>query len=82
MLFNQVMSGEIDLKHLVGLSDTELATPDVKLKRAELSELNADSRATNWFKKHEKEIKQNLGIDPENSWEYDNEVSQNTRFVR
>ncbi len=55
------------------MSARELAAPEVKLQREQLTEIAVDARRLDWFEKHEKEIKEKLGIDPNNDWNYDNE---------
>jgi hypothetical protein len=67
------MKHEIDYKRLVSLSPKELASSELKLQREQLLEIGADSRRLDWYQKHEKEIKEKLGIDPNNHWDYDRE---------
>jgi cell shape-determining protein MreC len=54
------------------LSSRELASSEIQLQREQLTEVAADSRRLDWYQKHEKEIKDILGLDPNNDWSYDN----------
>jgi hypothetical protein len=43
----------------------------VKAQREQLTEIAADARRLDWYDFHQKEIKEKLGIDPNNDWSYD-----------
>lgn len=68
----QIQKHQIDFAKLVTLSAAELTSPEIKLQREQLTEIAADSRLLGWYEKHEKEIKETLGLDPNNTeWTYE-----------
>jgi hypothetical protein len=50
-----------------------MATHELQVAREQIYESNTESRRTDWLEENKKEIQSVIGIDPSNTWEYDND---------
>lgn len=53
------------------MTSAQLASKEVKEARAKMLDQDLDGRRTNWLDEHKAEIQKDLGIDPNNDWDYD-----------
>eukprot|EP01038_Epipyxis_sp_PR26KG_P004210 gene4210-5984_t len=75
-LSQHVLTGEISVDDLVTKSATEIAaTREQRLAREKESYDSAESRRLDWFEENKAEILQQSGIDPNNTWDYDEDAN-------
>ncbi|RYG97611.1 hypothetical protein EON65_52590 [archaeon] len=68
-----VQSGSLPCSQLVTLTAAELASTELKAQRDLLTTQDLESRRLDWLEEHKAEIQLDIGVDPANQWQYDNE---------
>jgi hypothetical protein len=63
---------------LVKLSSADLASHQQKLEREKLHAAAVDGRRSDWLAEHKQGLLEEIGIDPSNSWDYDNGEDDNS----
>jgi hypothetical protein len=66
-----VICGTISCADLVNLSAADLASHEQKLIREKLQAEVVDARRSDWLEAHKQELDADIGIDPNNKWDYD-----------
>lgn len=66
-----IQTREISAQTLLSMSTNELASAQLKSQREKVREESVEARRLDWLEEHKEEIKRSLGLDPNNSWEYD-----------
>ncbi len=66
-----VERGQVSAKDLVQMTPAELASKEVKLARSKGLQEDANARRLDWLEEHKAEIQKDLGIDPYNTWEFE-----------
>jgi hypothetical protein len=72
-LRRSILAGIVDSDRLVRMSADELATADLKEERQQVKQDDSEGRRLDWVEEHLLEIKEDIGLDPDNVWEYDKE---------
>lgn len=62
----------ISAPDLVALSAADLASHEQKVERERLQAEVADAHRSDWLEAHKADIQQDIGIDPNNTWNFDN----------
>ena len=65
------MCGTISSDDVVSLSAADLASHEQKLAREKLQAEVVDARRSDWLEAHKVDIQADIGIDPNNQWEFD-----------
>lgn len=55
------------------MTPAELASQEIKETREKIVEEQASGRSMNWVTDNKEKIHESLGIDPNNTWEYDDD---------
>eukprot|EP01039_Chlorochromonas_danica_P007817 gene7817-8629_t len=71
-LKNLLVNGSIPAANLVLLSPSELASHELKEQRERLTTAVLESRRLDWLDTHKASIQADIGVDPNNSWQFDN----------
>jgi hypothetical protein len=58
-------------EQLVSLSAADLASHDQRVLREKLQAQQLQSRRTDWLEENKKTLQADIGIDPNNTWQYD-----------
>eukprot|EP00428_Durinskia_dybowskii_P060534 CAMPEP_0170377652 /NCGR_PEP_ID=MMETSP0117_2-20130122/12387_1 /TAXON_ID=400756 /ORGANISM="Durinskia baltica, Strain CSIRO CS-38" /LENGTH=289 /DNA_ID=CAMNT_0010632965 /DNA_START=45 /DNA_END=914 /DNA_ORIENTATION=+ len=66
-----VVCGTISSDDVVSLSAADLASHEQKLAREKLQAEVVDARRSDWLEAHKVDIQADIGIDPNNQWEFD-----------
>ena len=66
------MNSHVTFKELMTMSSAELASEEQQVARKKMGELNMEERRLDWLAEHKEELQIDIGIDPANTWEYDN----------
>lgn len=66
------MCGVISSTDLVALSAADLASHEQKVERERLQAEVVDARRSDWLDAHKAELQHDIGIDPNNTWSFDN----------
>ncbi len=72
ILRENIINGHIPHKELVHMSASELASQEQRVAREKMNLENIDERRLDWLAEHKEELQLDIGIDPANTWEYDN----------
>jgi hypothetical protein len=65
----------------VNLSSEDLAKDELRKERQEIAALDAESRRSDWLDDNKEVIHKDIGLDPNNTWEYsDGEESLASQF--
>lgn len=72
MLRENILNSHIAFKDLVHMGAAELASQELKVAREALNLENVEERRLDWLAEHKEELQLDIGIDPANTWEYDN----------
>lgn len=73
MLNQNVYSGAISVDELIRMTPAQLASTEVRELREKLLIEEASARAMNWADENKEKIQGLLGIDPNNTWEFDDD---------
>lgn len=73
MLNQNVCSGAISVDELIRMTPAQLASTEVRELREKLLIEEASARAMNWADENKEKIQGLLGIDPNNTWEFDDD---------
>lgn len=57
---------------------SELADQDIKSKREKINTWEFEARRLDWLSENRKKIQETLGIDPNNSWEYEENIDDHS----
>ncbi|KAJ1438848.1 transcription factor S-II, central domain-containing protein [Ochromonadaceae sp. CCMP2298] len=68
-----VAAGTITGEQLVTLSAADLASHDQRVTREKLQAQQLQSRRTDWLEENKKSLQADIGIDPNNTWQYDDD---------
>ena len=71
-LRSHVIAGTISAHDLVSLSAADLASHEQKVEREKLLAEVVDGHRLDWLDAHRQAIDADIGIDPNNKWDYDN----------
>jgi hypothetical protein len=55
------------------MTPAELASDEIKVSREKIVQEQSSARSMNWADENKEKIHELLGIDPNNTWEYDDE---------
>jgi transcription elongation factor S-II len=72
-LFQNVSTGAISVQRLIYMTPAELASDEIKVSREKIVQEQSSARSMNWADENKEKIHELLGIDPNNTWEYDDE---------
>lgn len=72
-----MVCGTITCTDLVTLSAADLASHEQKLAREKLQAEEVEARRSDWLDAHKQELQADIGIDPTNTWDYDNGADDN-----
>jgi hypothetical protein len=67
-----VVCGTISSSDLVSLSAADLASHEQKLAREKLQAEEIEGRRSDWLQEHKQDVQADIGIDPTNTWDFDN----------
>ncbi len=73
MLNQNVCSGAISVDELIRMTPAQLASTEDRELREKLLIEEASARAMNWADENKEKIQGLLGIDPNNTWEFDDD---------
>jgi hypothetical protein len=71
-LRSNVIYGVMTVATLLTLSAADLASHEQKVERERLQAELVDSHRSDWLEAHKTELQQDIGIDPNNKWDFDN----------
>ncbi len=73
MLLQSIISGAVSPQELIRMTPAELASQEIKDTRQKIVDEQASGRSMNWADENREKIHELLGLDPNNSWIYDDE---------
>lgn len=70
---DNVINGDVTAERLVSMTPAELASQDVKEARESILHESTDAHQLDWIQEHKLEIQKELGLDPSNAWDFEND---------
>eukprot|EP01034_Spumella_vulgaris_P038633 gene38633-47710_t len=72
ILRENIINQHVAYKDLVHMTAAELASQEQKVAREKMHLENVDERRLDWLAEHKEELQLDIGIDPGNTWDFDN----------
>lgn len=71
VLRDNIVNGSVQHKDLIHMSAADMASQTQKDAREQMNLENVDKRRLDWLEAHKEDIQLDIGIDPANTWTYD-----------
>ena len=76
-----LVSGALVPALFVTLAPADLATNELRQARQGVAAADMESRRTDWLEEHKVKIQEGIGIDPANTWDFQNDDDESVGSV-